>query len=62
MASDKKLIEEARRGGGRRTKKKAGFADNDAHRDGLRILLAFGTIDFDPHFDYQAERMKKRHE
>jgi len=62
MAIEKKLIEEARKIGGYRTKEEATpLAEEDAaHRNRLRILSAFGTIDFDPGYDYKVERKKKR--
>jgi len=30
------------------------------HHKQLRILELFGTVDFDPDYDYKAERRKKR--
>jgi hypothetical protein len=30
------------------------------HHKQLRILELFGTVDFDPEYDYKAERRKKR--
>jgi hypothetical protein len=30
------------------------------HRKQQRILEAFGTVDFDPEYDYKAERRRKR--
>ncbi len=40
-------------------------ADNVLRKDDerlkrLEILSAFGTVDFDPTYDYKAERRKKR--
>ncbi|MCU1297201.1 MAG: hypothetical protein JWO91_1479 [Acidobacteriaceae bacterium] len=63
LALDDKLIEEARRTGGHRTKREAVNAALDEYirrRKQLRILETFGTIDFDPEYDYKAERRKRR--
>jgi hypothetical protein len=57
-AMDSKLIEEARRCGGHKTKKAAVRAALEAyirHHKQMRIVEAFGTIDFDPEYDYKAE-------
>ena len=63
LAIDDNLIEEARRIGHHKTKKEAvttALAEYIAHRKRLEILSSFGTVDFDPKYDYQAERKKKR--
>ena len=63
LALDDKLIEAARRAGGHRTKKEAvtaALGEYVQRRKQLRILDSFGTIDFDPAYDYKAERHKKR--
>ncbi len=63
LAIDDRLIEAARRAGGHRTKKEAVTAALDEyvkHRRQLRLLAQFGTIDYDPTYDYKAER-RKRH-
>jgi hypothetical protein len=63
LAIDDKLIEEARRIGHHRTKKEAvtmALSEYIAHRKRLEILASFGTIDFDPKYDYKAERKRKR--
>lgn len=63
LAIDDRLIEEARRSGGHRTKKEAvtaALAEYIQHRKQLRILPLFGTIDYDPRYDYKSERRKKR--
>jgi Arc/MetJ family transcription regulator len=63
LALDDKLIEQARRVGGHRTKREAVTAALDEyvkrHRQ-QRILKLFGTIDFDPTYDYKAERRRRR--
>jgi len=62
LALDDRLIEEARRAGGHKTKKEAVNAALDEYvrrRKQLQILNAFGTIDFDPSYDYKAERRRR---
>jgi hypothetical protein len=57
------LIEAARRVGGHKTKKEAvtaALAEYVKHRKQLRMLKAFGTVDFDPAYDYKAERRRTR--
>ena len=61
LGLDDSLIDEARRVGKHRTKKEAVTAALQAyirHRKQLRILDLFGTIDFDPKYDYKAERRR----
>jgi len=63
LALDDSLIEEARRIGHHKTKKEAvttALAEYIAHRKRLEILSSFGTVDFDPKFDYTVERKRKR--
>lgn len=63
LALDDNLIEEARRAGRHKTKKDAvtaALAEYVQRRKQLRILKVFGTVDFDPKYDYQAERGRKR--
>ena len=63
LALDDKLIEEARRAGGHKTKKEAVTAALDEYvkrRKQLRILEQFGTIDYDPKYDYKTLRDRKR--
>jgi Arc/MetJ family transcription regulator len=63
LALDDRLIEEARRAGGHKTKKEAVTAALDEYvrrRKQQRILQAFGSFDFDPAYDYKAERSRKR--
>jgi len=63
LALDDGLIEAARRAGGHKTKKDAvtaALAEYVRHRQQLRILKAFGSFDFDPRYDYKAERRRKR--
>jgi Arc/MetJ family transcription regulator len=63
LAIDDKLIEEARKTGGHKTKKEAvttALEEYIRHKRQLRILDDFGTVDFDPAYDYKAARRKKR--
>ena len=63
LAIDDRLIEEARRIGGHKTKKEAvtaALGEYIKHRKKLKILSLFGTVDFDPTYDYKAERRRKR--
>ncbi len=63
LAIDDSLIEEARRIGGHKTKKEAvtnALSEYIARRKQLKILDSFGTIDFDPEYDYKADRKRKR--
>jgi Arc/MetJ family transcription regulator len=63
LALDDHLIEEARRVGRHKTKREAvsaALAEYVKRRKQLRILDIFGTVDFDPKYDYKAERRRKR--
>ena len=63
LALDDKLIEEARRVGHHKTKKgavTAALAEYVRRRKQQRILEAFGTFEFDPAYDYKAERRRRR--
>jgi hypothetical protein len=63
LAIDDKLIDEARRVGNYRTKKEAVTAALDEfirRRKQLEILDHFGTIDFDPEYDYRKIRQLDR--
>jgi Arc/MetJ family transcription regulator len=63
LALDDRLIEEARRVGRHKTKKEAvsaALVEYVKRRKQLRILDAFGTVDFDPKYDYKTERSRKR--
>jgi Arc/MetJ family transcription regulator len=63
LALDDNLIEEARKIGHHRTKKEAvttALQEYIQRHQQRRILEAFGTIDFDPTYDYKAERRRKR--
>ncbi|HEV2698412.1 MAG TPA: type II toxin-antitoxin system VapB family antitoxin [Terriglobales bacterium] len=63
LALDDRLIEEARKAGAHKTKKEAVTAALDEYvqrRKQQKILADMGTFDFDPGYDYKAERRKKR--
>lgn len=62
LALDDRLIERARRVGGHKTKRAAVTAALEEYvgrRERLRITELFGTIDFDPDYDYKALRERK---
>ena len=59
LALDDRLLEEARRIDGHKTNREAvsaALAEYVKRRKQLRILDAFGTVDFDPKYDYKTER------
>lgn len=63
LAIDDGLIEAAQHAGGHRTKKEAvtaALGEYIQRRKQLQILESFGTVDFDPAYNYKAERRKKR--
>ncbi len=63
LALDDRLIEEARRTGRHKTKKEAVTAALQEYvrrRRQLRLLKLFGTIDYDPTYDYKAARRRRR--
>jgi Arc/MetJ family transcription regulator len=63
LALDDRLIEEARRAGKHKTKREAVNAALDEYvrrRKQMKILDAFGTVAFDPAYDYKAERLRSR--
>ncbi len=63
LGLDDRLVEEARRAGGHRTKREAVNSALDEYvkrRKRLKVLELFGTIDFDPSYDYKTERHRKR--
>ncbi len=63
LALDDKLIVEAQRAGKHKTKKEAvtaALAEYVKRRKQVLILDAFGTFEFDPTYDYKAERRRRR--
>ena len=64
LALDDRLINEARRVGGHKTKKAAVTAallEYVKRRKQLKILDLAGTIDYDPDYDYKTLRRRKGH-
>jgi Arc/MetJ family transcription regulator len=63
LALDDHLIIQAQRAGKHKSKKdavNAALAEYVQRRKRLRILDYFGTVDFDPTYDYKAERRRRR--
>jgi len=63
LALDDKLIIAAQRAGKHKTKKEAvnaALAEYVRRRKQLGILELFGAIDYEPSYDYKAERSRKR--
>ncbi len=63
LALDDQLIEEARTIGRHKTKREAvtaALAEYVQRRKQMRIVNLFGKIDYDPEYDYKAERRRKR--
>ena len=63
LAIDDKLIDEARRVGNHKTKKEAvttALQEYVQRRKQLEILKFFGTIDYDPAYDYKKTRQLDR--
>ncbi len=63
LALDDKLIEAAQKAGRHRTKREAvtaALSEYVKRHKQQRILEAFGTFDFDPAYDYKAERRRSR--
>ena len=62
LAIDDRLIAEAQKLGRHRTKKEtvnAALEEYVQRRKQQRILSLFGTIDFNPNYDYKRERGKR---
>ena len=62
LALDDKLIHEARRLGGHKSKKdavNAALGEYVQRRKRLGLIKLFGTIDYDPKYDYKAARWRK---
>lgn len=62
LALDDRLIVQAQRAGKHKSKKdavNAALAEYVQRHKQLRILDYFGTIDFDPKYDYKAGRRRR---
>jgi hypothetical protein len=63
LALDDRLLEEAQRVGGHRTKKATvteALEEYIQRRTQARIRTLFGTVDFDARYDYKKQRRRKR--
>jgi hypothetical protein len=63
LAIDDRLLEEAQKVGGHRTKKETvtvALQEYIKRRKQQEILSLFGTIDYQPGYDYKSERKAKR--
>jgi Arc/MetJ family transcription regulator len=61
LAIDDRLLEEARRIGGQRTKKATvteALEEYIQRSKQAKILKLFGTVDFDPAYDYKKQRRR----
>ena len=61
LAIDDRLLEEAQKVGGHRTKKATvteALQEYIQHRKQARVLDLFGKIDFDPRYDYKRHRRR----
>ena len=61
LAIDDELLEEAQLIGGHRTKKATvteALQEYIQRRKQVKIIELFGTIDYDPAYDYKAQRRK----
>jgi Arc/MetJ family transcription regulator len=62
LALDDKLVEEAKRLGRHRSKRDAvneAIAEYVARRKRRRILRLFGKMDWNPEYDYKAQRKRR---
>jgi len=62
LAIDDELLEEARRIGGQRTKKATvteALQEYIQRRRQREVVKLFGTVEFDPRYDYKAQRRRK---
>ena len=61
LAIDDRLLQEAQRIGGQRTKKATvteALQEYIQHRKQAKILELFGTVNFDPKYNYKKQRRK----
>jgi Arc/MetJ family transcription regulator len=62
LALDNKLLEEALKVGGRATKRETvteALQEYIGRRKQARIAELFGTIDYDPKYDYKKQRRRR---
>lgn len=62
LAIDDRLLDEALRVGGERTKKDTvnqALLEYVQRRKQARIIDLFGTVDFDPKYDYKRQRRRR---
>lgn len=62
LALDNKLLDEALRVGGRATKRETvteALQEYIGRRKQARIAELFGTIDYDPKYDYKKQRRRR---
>lgn len=61
LAIDERLLEEALEAGGHRTKKETvteALIEYIQHRKQAKLLDLFGTVDFDPRYNYKTQRKR----
>ena len=61
LAIDDRLLEEALKAGGHKTKKDTvneALSEYIQRRKQLRIVELFGTVEFDPRYDYKRQRRR----
>lgn len=59
---DQALLEKAHRVSGLRTKRETvneALAQYAAHHDRKQVIELFGTVDFNPKYDYKKERQRR---
>jgi Arc/MetJ family transcription regulator len=62
LAIDDRLLEEAQKIGGQRTKKATvteALQEFIQHRKQAKILKLFGTVELDPKYDYKKQRSRR---
>lgn len=62
LAIDDRLLEEAQKIGGHRTKKATvteALEEYIRHRKQAKIVELFGKVDFDPKYDYKKQRRRQ---
>lgn len=62
LAIDDSLIEEARKVGGHRTKKATvteALQEYILRRKQAKVVSLFGSVEYDPKYDYKKQRAKK---